>query len=527
MGNGVLVSRSRHGALALGLLCLLAGVFLLAPARAEADSGDIDGEAEVAEATLLNQVVQVSIGRVELPPNGGSVGGPLVGLNLSATGVGIPGLATVNLPLASSTAFSDCEGSPGPADVFANCRSGVEDLDLSLALNLLGISALNVPIVEADVVRAEATSVGSGGVLTSTTNGSTIVGLRIGGNPVTDISPGLVVPVNLTVNTSEGININSAELLDSLGLAGLDPSVDALVNTVNALLFGQEDGLLSSLANLLTVDAEVSITGSVTLLGQSTGGDGVQSTNATVTALAVDLAVAIDLDLGLESDLTVAECADVADLPLVQCTVGALVGFLGNLLDGLIGQNSLLGGILSEIFAELGLSFGDDGTVERAATVALDLGVVDLSLVHAESAITNYQADEPTPTPTATPSETPTATATPTEPTATPTATATPTSTATPTPTATRTPDPDTPTPTATATPDPGTPTPTATPSATATASPTATTPPSTATPKAPATGNSGTSTGPTSWTALALIVAGAVLTATSLGWFARGIRRS
>lgn len=377
------------------LLVLLAAALATASRPlASADTGTISGQARVLDADLLNDVVETDYGQVALPPGGGSAGGPLAPVDLEANDVGLDGLLTLDAPLGASTVFSECDGDPDGDSVVAHCISGVEDLDLGIGINLLDLPLLNHTIITADTIRADAASVGTGANLSSTASGfdgspgSQVVGLVIDGEAIDDFEPGDVIPVNITINTDDTIEVNSEQALDELGLGALGASVDDLVGLLDELLLAEGDGLLASLTNTLTVDAEIGITGDVTVLDIDQSGNGTASTGVAIVALLVELEVTADLELSLLSELEVEECGEV--LNLVTCALGGLVGLLGDTLDALLGDDSLLGGLLSD----LGIGFGESTDLTEDATVAnVQLGVIELELVSAASAIAGYQTD--------------------------------------------------------------------------------------------------------------------------------------
>lgn len=372
-----ILNRTTIGILAVALLATLVLNGTLSR-DARADSGEISGQAEVLDITLLD-LVQANIGQVTLPSNGNPVGGPLANLDLLADGVGAEGILTADAPLTANTVYSECEGTPGPADVEAHCSSGVEDLSLGLGLSLLGGSVVNVPIITATVIQADALSTGSGGTLESTAEGSTITGLTIGDTTYTDLEPGMVIPVNITVDLSDSIEISSEQMLEDLGLGALGAELDSIVEIVDDLLFAQDEGVLSTLTNTLGIDAEVTITGSVTVLDMNETGNGTTSTGVSVTALAADLEVGAELDIELLSEFEVRECEG-----LIECALASISGLVDDILSTV---GDVVGGLLS------GLGFGDEGDIDASALVDLEIGVIQMDLVSANSAIANYEAD--------------------------------------------------------------------------------------------------------------------------------------
>lgn len=511
------------------------------PSTVYADNGNVSGSAKVAELNLANQAIQGGIGAIQLPSAGGPVSSGQLVIGANANGVGVTGVVTTNISASSGTASSNCDGEPGPGIVEAHCISRVEGLALNLVVNVLGDQALTIPFLTAQVIQAEATSTGEGS-LNSNAAGSTIVGLQINGQPIANVSPGTTIPVNVTLNTVGGVATGSTvtSVLNTLSLEGLDPSVQALADSVNALLFGVDEGLLSSATNSLGVDATVSVSGSITLNDRTSSGDGVSTTGVDVLMLDADLTVSIALDLALTSNVTVSQCGEVFPgvLGLTRCLVANLAGSILEAVGDLIDTNGVLGTTLQGILNQLGLGFGQSGELNRDSNATVNLGVLDFEIAQARSAIAGFMVSTPPPGATSTPTIVP----------ATPTATNTPgpgspTATNTPrpgTPTATNTPRPGAPS--ATNTPRPGTPTATNTPApgsfATNTPAPGGPTagiatprpggpPAGVATPRPPATGSAVADESDTGLTLIWLVGATAVIVSAALFAAARGRRTS
>jgi hypothetical protein len=537
--HGQLSARHR-GTLALlvtGGLCLLLAAAFVRPRSASADSGDISGNGKVASLNLVNQTIQGNIGSITLPAHGAPASSGVLTIGANANGVGVPSVVTANLGVGSGTATSNCDGNPGPGTVEAHCVSRVEGLVLNLVVNLLGDQALSVPFLTAQVIQAEATSTGAGS-LSGSAAGSTIVGLQLNGQPIANVSPGTTIPVNITLNTVGGVATGATvtSVLTTLNAAGLDPSVQALLNSVNALLFGADQGLLSSVTNSLGIDATVSVTGSIALNQRTPSGNNVSTTGMDVLMLDANLNVSIALELALTSNVTVAQCTEVFPglLGLTRCLIANLAGSLLEAIEDLIAIDGVLGTTLQGILNQLGIGFGQTGQLNQNSNATVNIGVIDLEIAQARSAIAGFTVSTPPPGSTSTP--VPTATNTP--------GPGTPTATNTPrpgTPTATNTPRPGTPTAVPTSPAGPGTPTATNTPRPNAPA-PTNPTPPGgfatntpgpsgppagIATPRPPATGSATTNGEATSTAQLVLFLAGTTVIAGSFALFVSTRRRT
>ena len=373
------------------VVVMLAGVVAISSNSATAGSGDIGGEAEIYDVNLLDDLIDDGYGHVTVPPSGGTTGGTLAPIGLEAEGVGVDGVLTIDAPLTAATVWTECEGDPGAGGVLAHCESGVEDLGMSLALSLLDESVLDIPILAADTIIADATSTGTGSTLESSADGSTVAGLVIDEEAI-DVDDHTVVPVDTTVSISGDTTLNTEDALDDLNLGELGSEVDDLVQLIDELLTAEDEGLLVELTNTLGIDATIGITGDVVLLEVDQSGNGSTSTGVDVVAIATDLTVTADLELGLVSDIELAVCTDF--LSGVTCLLDNLLGELLGVVDDILGTDSLLGGILED----LGIGFGDEGTIEDDTLVELELGVLSTELVTASSEITGYQAPPDAPT---------------------------------------------------------------------------------------------------------------------------------